>query len=63
MAIKQLDSVYKKIFHEHKNARLYTLTEEARQRLIRYEEDTRELGSKVLENALKFEFPCAIPQT
>ena len=28
-AVKQLDSVYKKIFHEHENMRLYTLTKEA----------------------------------
>ena len=28
-AVKQLDSVYKMIFHEHENARLYTLTKEA----------------------------------
>ena len=34
---------------------MYTLTEEARERLIKYEEETQDIGSKVCKHALKLE--------
>ena len=54
-AIKQLDSIYQKIFNEHEAPRTYKLSEEARKRLIAYDDEkvSGDWGSKVIKNALK----------
>lgn len=53
--IKQLDSVYLKIFNEHEVQRVYTLSDEARKRLMAFENEKEngDWGSKVMKNALK----------
>ena len=62
--LKDLMTPHKKVFAEHKQVRAYSLSDEAREKMLTYETNEGDMASKVLKNALKMVVNArAIPST